>query len=83
MEEINVISEAFKFMLLGMGVVFLFLFIMIWAIKLQVYLINKFLVKEEVKGSGATQLKANTQNSKNKITAVITAAILHNNNQKG
>jgi len=37
MEEVNLVSEAFKFMALGMGIVFLFLTVMIFILKLQAF----------------------------------------------
>ncbi len=40
--EVNLIGEALKFMVLGMGVVYLFLYIMVLAVKLQTYLIEKY-----------------------------------------
>jgi Na+-transporting methylmalonyl-CoA/oxaloacetate decarboxylase gamma subunit len=47
--EVNALVESVKFMFLGMGVVFAFLTIMVYAIKLQAFLIQKFFpVKESV-----------------------------------
>jgi len=40
--EVNVIGEALKFMVLGMGVVFIFLYTMILAVKAQAYIIGKY-----------------------------------------
>jgi oxaloacetate decarboxylase gamma subunit len=85
MEEINLVTEAFKFMALGMGIVFLFLTIMIFALKAQAMLIAKYLPekpKEEL-----SQWKPQTSNNPDEkdTIAAITAAIIHynNNNQKG
>ena len=47
MAEVNYVLEALKFMVLGMGVVFLFLIILVKAIELQAYLINKYFPEEE------------------------------------
>ncbi len=45
--ETNLIAEAAKFMLLGMGIVFLFLVVMIFALKLQAkLLVNSFLIRK-------------------------------------
>jgi len=85
MEEINLVNEALKFMALGMGIVFLFLTVMIFALKLQAKLIAKFFKEEEKKPSPVKhlQVKANVNND-SEITAAITAAIIHhNNNNKG
>ena len=46
MEEVNLIGESVKFMILGMTVVFAFLFILIQAIKLQAKIINKYFPEE-------------------------------------
>jgi len=40
--EVNMIGEAFRFMILGMGIVYLFLIIMIQSIKLQAFIIGKY-----------------------------------------
>jgi oxaloacetate decarboxylase gamma subunit len=83
MEEINLVNESLKFMALGMGIVFLFLTVMIFALKLQAKLIAKFFKEEEKKPSPIKHLKANV-NDDSEITAAITAAIIHhNNNTKG
>ena len=82
MEEINLTSEALKFMALGMGIVFTFLTVMIFALKLQAFLIAKFFKAEEKKVT--TQHMKASQNDDAAITAAITAAIIHhNNNTKG
>lgn len=44
--EINYIAEAFKFMVLGMAVVYTFLIIMIQAVKLQAFVIGKYFPDE-------------------------------------
>ena len=85
MEEVNLVGESLKFMALGMGIVFLFLTVMIFALKLQAYLIAKFF-KDETKVVKTTNLQSsqNINNDNQAITAVITAAIIHhNNNTKG
>ena len=82
MEEINLTAEALKFMALGMGIVFTFLTVMIFALKLQAYLIAKFFKAEEKKVT--TQHMKASSNDDSAITAAITAAIIHhNNNTKG
>ncbi len=78
MGEVNLLGEAVKFMFLGMGIVFSFLIIMIYALKLQAYLINKFLVKEQK--IETKEWKPETPDDK-QITAAITAAIIHHNNK--
>ncbi len=46
MEDVNLIGESLKFMVLGMTVVFAFLYILIQAIKLQAKIINKYFPEE-------------------------------------
>ena len=46
MEDVNLIGESLKFMVLGMTVVFSFLFILIQAIKLQAKIIGKYFPEE-------------------------------------
>jgi len=73
MEETNLIVEGFKFMGLGMGTVFLFLIIMIFAMSAMSKILNKFF--PEVKpnlDAGRASKKDNK-----KVVAAVTAAIKH------
>jgi len=80
MEEVNLVVEALKFMILGMGIVFLFLTVMIFALKLQAKLIAKFF-PEEVKTDISSTWKPQVKQEDEKDTiAAITAAIIHHNN---
>ena len=84
MEEVNLVSEAFKFMALGMGIVFLFLTIMIFVLKLQTFLIAKFFPIEEKEKINSWKPQNNAVSIDDKdTTAAITAAIIHYNNHKG
>ena len=86
MEDTNLVLEALKFMVLGMGIVFLFLVIMIIILKLQTKLIMKFFPLEEKIKTSKLESKTKTihTDSIEKVTiAAITAAIIHHNNQKG
>ena len=84
MEEVNLVSEAFKFMALGMGIVFLFLTVMIFALKLQTFLITKFFPEEEKEKINSWKPQNNAVSLDDKdTTAAITAAIIHYNNHKG
>ncbi len=84
MEEVNLVNEALKFMALGMGIVFLFLTIMIFALKLQASLIAKFFKEDQKNTTNSTinHLQSNAIDD-SAITAAITAAIIHHNNTKG
>ena len=85
MEEVNLVAEAFKFLVLGMGIVFAFLTIMVFALKYQAKLIAKYFPLEDK--TKASQWKPQTPNTKEQedeqTVAAITAAIIHYNNQKG
>lgn len=72
--ETNLVLEGVKFMILGMGTVFVFLIIMIACMNIISSVINKFF-PEPQPSAGASG--ANAQNDKKKIVAAITAAIAH------
>lgn len=83
--EVNLTVEALKFMVLGMGIVFLFLIIMIYALKIQASLIAKFFPEEEMaiaKPTGAPKATNEAANNSKKIAAIV-AAVQHHNNLKG
>ncbi|QOG13017.1 OadG family protein [Arcobacter sp. FWKO B] len=42
MENINLVYEAIKFMFLGMGVVFCFLIMLVYVLKIQAFVIQKY-----------------------------------------
>ena len=42
MEEVNLIFEATKFAILGMGTVFIFLLIMVYVLNIQAKIVGKF-----------------------------------------
>ena len=84
MENINLVVEALKFMALGMGVVFAFLIIMIFVLKLQANLIVKFFPEKPTEVSEWKPQAVQSSISDDKdVTAAITAAITHYNKQKG
>jgi oxaloacetate decarboxylase gamma subunit len=58
MEDVNLILESVKFMMLGMTVVFAFLTLLIIVVNIQAKLIKKFF-PEEVPTASATQPQAN------------------------
>lgn len=68
--EVNVIGEALKFMVLGMGVVFIFLYIMILVIKAQAYIIGKYF-PDKVPAIPTSSTKDNDE--KTRVAAVIAA----------
>lgn len=77
--EINLVIEALKFMLLGMGVVFTFLIILIFILKIQAALISKFFPTKDKNLSNKQQ---STSVQSTKIAAII-AAVQHHKNLEG
>jgi len=75
--EVNLIFESLKFMTLGMVTVFVFLAFMIYILKLQTFIIQKFFSEEKssVSNSGITK-ENNDVVDDAQLVAVITAAII-------
>ncbi|RUM44364.1 MAG: hypothetical protein DSY46_05820 [Hydrogenimonas sp.] len=71
----NMVAESFKYMVLGMGIVFTFLYIMVIVLQYQAKLIAKYFPEEPDQPSGG----ASTGLDKKKVAAVI-AAIQHHKN---
>jgi len=69
MEDVNLIGESIKFMVLGMAVVFTFLFILIQAIKLQAKIINKYFPEE----TPAAPTPSGQSDESQRIAAIIAA----------
>lgn len=80
--EANLVLEALKFMTLGMGVVFSFLIVMVYALKVQAVLINKFFPVAEKPTVKKVQTNVAASNTAIKVAA-ISAVIQHHNNLKG
>jgi len=70
--EIDLVTEAFKFMLLGMGTVFVFIIVMIVAMNLQAVLVQKFLPDDPKEPEVVVSA---LPDKKNKVAAIV-AAIL-------
>jgi oxaloacetate decarboxylase gamma subunit len=73
MAEVNYIAEAFKFMILGMGVVFLFLAVLVQLIKLQAYLINKYFPEVTPKKSVTPTVNTTSDDEQRRVAAIIAA----------
>jgi oxaloacetate decarboxylase gamma subunit len=84
MEEVSLVAESLKFMILGMGIVFVFLTIMVFALQFQAKLIEKYLIKEDTPKPSTNKWQPTTSNEDEEkaLTAAITAAILHHNHLK-
>lgn len=81
MAEVNNVVEALKFMALGMGVVFLFLFILVQLIKVQASLIAKYF-PEKSTPKVPTAPVGNTAEDENRRVAAIIAAVSEFRNNK-
>ena len=68
MEEINLIGESVKFMILGMAVVFAFLTLLIIVVNIQAKVIAKFFPEKAI-------LPSSTQTDENHHVAAIVAAV--------
>ncbi len=74
--ETNLVLESLKFMVLGMGVVFLFLYVLVLLMQLQAFIIGKFFSND--KDLGTTDSKSSNQlDEKRRIAAIIGAVMQH------
>ena len=79
-DEVNNVAEALKFMVLGMGVVFLFLLILVKVVELQAKLIAKYFPENTPK-TPATPA-GNSANEEQRKVAAIIAAVTEFRNKK-
>ena len=79
--EINLVTEALKFMILGMGVVFSFLIIMIFVLKAQAALLTKYFPEKKIEVAKRPQ--SNVSSNETAKVAAIVAAVQHHKNLKG
>lgn len=79
--ELNLVTEALKFMMLGMGVVFSFLIILIFVLKAQAALLTKYFPEKKIEASKRPTPNA-SGNETAKVAAIV-AAVQHHKNLKG
>ncbi len=79
-DEVNNVAEALKFMVLGMGVVFLFLLILVKVVELQAKLIAKYFPEDAPK-TPATPAGNSADEEQRKVAAII-AAVTEFRNKK-
>jgi len=80
MQETNNILEAFRFMILGMGIVFVFLSIMILTIKLQARIIKKYFSSDIDSHNKETDENQGFDDEHARVAAVIAAISDHRKN---
>lgn len=78
--ETNLVFEGLKFMVLGMGTVFLFLILMIVMMNVMSYLIHKYF-PEPVAAPSVPQVTPEQKKNNNKIAAIAAAIMHHNQNR--
>lgn len=79
--EYSKVLEGFKFMALGMGIVFSFLIVMIGAMNVQSYIILKFF-PEPVPTTDNSSRGGGAAKNNNAKVAAISAAVNHHNQAK-
>ncbi len=70
--DVNNVVEALKFMVLGMGVVFLFLFVLVKVVELQAKLIAKYFPENTPK-TPATPAGGSADDEQRRVAAIIAA----------
>lgn len=78
--EVNLVTEGLKFMVLGMTTVFLFLLLLIWVLKIQAKLVQKYFPQKastatKASSAGAASIASSGKNDDSEVIAAITAAI--------
>ena len=76
--EINLVEEGIKFMILGMSVVFVFLVVMMFSIKIMSFVVNRYFPEKEPEVATGKTLDLDNK----KVVAAITAAIAYHKNKK-
>jgi oxaloacetate decarboxylase gamma subunit len=74
MGEMNLVEEGLKFMVLGMGTVFTFLVLMIYVLKLQAFLIQKFFPQTNIPHKKREVAK--DLDEEKRVVAAITGAVM-------
>ncbi len=69
--EVNLVLESLKFMFLGMSVVFLFLILLVFVLKIQAKIVQKYF-PEKIVNNDAKQL---SQNSNLAVIAAVAASV--------
>jgi len=76
--EIDLVGEGLKFMVLGMTIVFAFLFVLVQVVKLQAMIINKFFPE---KAPEVASVSSNATQEAHHVAAIIAAVTEFRKNQ--
>jgi len=76
--EIDLVGEGLKFMVLGMTIVFAFLFVLVQVVKLQAMIINKFFPEKAPEVASAS---SNATQEAHHVAAIIAAVTEFRKNQ--
>ena len=68
--EINLVGEGLKFMVLGMAIVFVFLFVLVQVVKLQAFIINKYFPE---KAPEVAPVASNASEEAHHVAAIVAA----------
>jgi len=75
MEEINLVSEGVKFMILGMGTVFVFLIVMIGVLNLQAKIVGKYFPQTNIPHKRDDSASKKDVNEEKRVVAAVVGAI--------
>ncbi len=80
----GLLLEGFYLMVFGMGFVFMFLIILVYAVKLMSYLVIRFTPEPVIETKSAVKSEISSQSVENEhIKAVLAAAIHHHRRVRG
>jgi len=80
--EIHIVGESIKFMILGMLIVFTFLYILVEVMKLQAKLINKYFSPENKSKKETTSAVEDSDEEAKRVAAIIAAVSEFRKNQQ-
>ncbi len=75
--ETDLVLESLKFMALGMGIVFLFLYTLVLLMQLQAFIVGKFFSNDKDSGGTTGSKSSNEIDEKRRIAAIIGAVMQH------
>ena len=77
--EVHLVGESIKFMILGMGVVFVFLYALVLLMELQAYIINRYFPDEDEVQSNKGRDSAEDDESA-RVAAIVAAVMEYRKN---